>query len=290
MKRTTRLRELIQAPEILVAPGAYDPFIARCIESAGFEAVYMTGAGVSHVRLGQPDLGLLTFSEMLDQAGRIADAVDLPVLADADTGYGNALNVMRTVRAYERAGLAGLHIEDQEMPKRCGHFDRKRVIDLPEMLGKLKAALDSRQDDDFQIIARTDARTALGMEQAMERAQAFAEVGADVVFLESPLDEAELVRVGSSFDVPVLANMVEAGKTPLLPARRLQELGFAVMIHPGAVGRFVARQVMDFLRQMRVDGTTLPQLERMQDFKGQNDIVGLPRMLELADRYAGEDT
>jgi 2-methylisocitrate lyase-like PEP mutase family enzyme len=285
MNRTTRLRQLIAAPEILLAPGAYDPFIARCIQAAGFDAVYMTGAGVSHVRLGQPDLGLLTFSEMVDQAARIADAVELPVFADADTGYGNALNVVRTVKAYERAGVAGLHIEDQEMPKRCGHFDSKRVIDLPEMLGKLKAALDSRVDADFQIIARTDARTALGLEQAMERAHAFAETGADVIFLESPLSEEELALVGSSFDRPVLANMVETGKTPLLPAARLQELGFSVMIHPGAVGRFVSRQVMDFLQRMRADGTTLTQLERMQDFKGQNDIVGLPQLLALAERY-----
>ena len=285
MKPTTRLRQLIEAPDILLAPGAYDPFIARCIEAAGFEAVYMTGAGVSHVRLGQPDLGLLTFSEMVDQAARIADAVQLPVFADADTGYGNALNVIRTVKAYERAGVCGLHIEDQEMPKRCGHFDSKRVVALPEMLGKLKAALDSRVDEDFIIIARTDARTAVGLEEAMQRAHAFAEAGADVIFVESPLDEDELALVGGSMDRPLLANMVESGKTPILPAARLQELGFSVVIHPGAVGRFVSRQVMDFLHRMREEGSTASQLERMQDFKGQNDIVGLPAMLELAERY-----
>jgi len=285
VKPTTRLRQLIEAPDILLAPGAYDPFIARCIEAAGFEAVYMTGAGVSHVRLGQPDLGLLTFSEMVDQAARIADAVQLPVFADADTGYGNALNVIRTVKAYERAGVCGLHIEDQEMPKRCGHFDSKRVVALPEMLGKLKAALDTRVDEDFIIIARTDARTAVGLEEAMQRAHAFAEAGADVIFVESPLDEDELALVGGSMDRPLLANMVESGKTPILPAARLQELGFSVVIHPGAVGRFVSRQVMDFLHRMREEGSTASQLERMQDFKGQNDIVGLPAMLELAERY-----
>jgi len=285
MTPSARLRALIERPEILIAPGAYDPFVARCIEAAGFEAVYMTGAGVSHVRLGQPDLGLLTFSEMVDQAGRIADAVELPVFADADTGYGNALNVMRTVRAYERAGLAGLHIEDQEMPKRCGHFDSKRVIDLPEMLGKLKAALDARVDPDFVVIARTDARTALGLEQAMERAHAFAEIGADVLFVESPLTEDELAQVGAAFDRPVLANMVESGKTPILPAARLEALGFALAIHPGAVGRFVSHQLRGFLERFRAEGSTLSQLERMSDFKTQNAIVGLPEMLALAERY-----
>jgi len=285
MSRCADLKALIEGPEILVAPGAYDPFIARCIEGAGFDAVYMTGAGVSHVRLGQPDLGLLTFSEMVDQAARIADAVGVPVFADADTGYGNALNVQRTVRAYERAGVAGLHIEDQEMPKRCGHFDSKLVVDLPEMVGKLKAALDARVDGDFTIIARTDARTALGLEQALERAHAFEEAGADVIFVESPLSEDELEKIGRSLSKPLLANMVESGKTPILPAARLQELGYSVVIHPGAVGRFVSRQVREFLARFREEGSTLSQLDRMADFKTQNEIVGLPEMLALAERY-----
>jgi carboxyvinyl-carboxyphosphonate phosphorylmutase len=276
---------LIERPEILVAPGAYDPFVARIVQGAGFEAVYMTGAGVSHVRLGQPDLGLLSFSEMVDQAGRIADAIDLPLIADADTGYGNALNVMRTVRAYERAGVAGMHIEDQDMPKRCGHFDAKQVIDTSEMVGKLKAALDARVDPDFIIIARTDARTVLGLEEAMARAHAFAEAGADVIFVESPLSEEELARIGSSISTPLLANMVETGKTPILPAQRLQELGFSLVIHPGAVGRFVSQQLKVFLARLKAEGSTLSQLEQMADFKTQNEIVGLEQMLALAERY-----
>jgi carboxyvinyl-carboxyphosphonate phosphorylmutase len=276
---------LIERPEILVAPGAYDPFVARIVQATGFEAVYMTGAGVSHVRLGQPDLGLLSFSEMVDQAARIADAVDLPLIADADTGYGNALNVMRTVRAYERAGVAGMHIEDQDMPKRCGHFDAKQVIDTGEMVGKLKAALDARVDPDFIIIARTDARTVLGLEEAMARAHAFAEAGADVIFVESPLSEEELARIGSSISTPLLANMVETGKTPILPAQRLQELGFSLVIHPGAVGRFVSQQLKGFLARLKAEGSTLSQLEQMADFKTQNEIVGLEQMLALAERY-----
>ena len=285
MNHCAQLRKLIERPDILVAPGAYDPFVARLVQSAGFEAVYMTGAGVSHVRLGQPDLGLLSFSEMVDQAGRIADAVDLPLIADADTGYGNALNVMRTVRAYEKAGVAGMHIEDQNMPKRCGHFDSKQVIDTDEMVGKLKAALDARVDPDFIIIARTDARTVLGLEETLARANAFAEAGADVIFVESPLSEDELALFGSSIAAPLLANMVEYGKTPILPAQRLQELGYSLVIHPGAVGRFVSHQLQDFLARVKAEGSTLSQLDQMADFKTQNEIVGLSQMLAVAERY-----
>ncbi|MFT5175845.1 MAG: 2-methylisocitrate lyase-like PEP mutase family enzyme [Gammaproteobacteria bacterium] len=285
MNRCAQLRMLIDRTEILIAPGAYDPFVARIVQAAGFEALYMTGAGVSHVRLGQPDLGLLTFSEMVDQAGRIADAVDLPLIADADTGYGNALNVMRTVRAYERAGVAGMHIEDQSMPKRCGHFDQKQVIDTNEMVGKLKAALDARVDPNFIIIARTDARTVLGLDETMARAHAYAEAGADVIFVESPLSEDELALIGSSISTPLLANMVESGKTPILPAQRLQELGFSLVIHPGAVGRFVSHQLKGFLERVKAEGSTLSQLDQMSDFKTQNEVVGLSQMLALAERY-----
>jgi 2-methylisocitrate lyase-like PEP mutase family enzyme len=287
MRKTTRLRQLIERAEILIAPGAYDPYLARCVERAGFEAVYMTGAGVSHSTLGMPDLGLLTFSEMVERAARIADAVEIPLFADADTGYGNALNAMRTVRAYERAGVAGLHIEDQEMPKKCGHFDEKRVIPLPEMLGKLKAALDARVDPDFLIIARTDARTAIGFEEAIARGQAFAEVGVDLVFVESPRSEAELERIGQAIPKPLLANMVETGLTPILPAARLQALGFAAAIYPGALGRFIGKQVQDFLARFRAEGTTLSQLDRMLTFAEQNEIVGLAKYQALAKKYGG---
>jgi 2-methylisocitrate lyase-like PEP mutase family enzyme len=285
MRKTTRLRQLIEREEILIAPGAYDPYLARCVEQAGFEAVYMTGAGVSHSALGMPDLGLLSFSEMVDRAARIADAVELPLIADADTGYGNALNVMRTVRAYERAGVAALHIEDQEFPKQCGHFDDKRVAPLPEMLGKLKAALDARQDPDLLIIARTDARTAVSLEEAIARGQAFAEVGVDLVFVESPRSEAELAQIAAAIPKPLLANMVETGLTPILPAERLQALGYALAIYPGALGRFIGKQVQDFLARFRAEGTTLSQLDRMLTFAEQNEIVGLPHYKALARKY-----
>lgn len=285
MRKTTQLRTLIEREALLIAPGAYDPYLARCVQRAGFEAVYMTGAGVSQTSLGMPDLGLLTYTEMLDRAARIADAVDVPVFADADTGYGNALNVMRTVRGYERAGLAGLHIEDQEMPKKCGHFDEKRVIPLPEMLGKLKAALDARVDPDFILIARTDARSPLGLDEAIERGQAFAEVGVDVVFVESPRSEEELERIGKAIPKPLLANMVETGLTPILPAGRLEALGFSLAIYPGALGRFIGKQAMEFLRRFHAEGTTLSQMDRMLTFAEQNDIVGLPHFKELAKKY-----
>ncbi len=285
MRKTTRLKALIERPEILLCPGTYDAYLARMVETAGFEAVYMTGAGVSHSRLGVPDLGLVSFSEMLDQAGRIADAVEIPLIADADTGYGNAVNVMRTIRAYERAGVAGCHIEDQEMPKRCGHFDHKRLIPVSDMLGKLAAALDARQDPDFIIIARTDARGVLGLDEALERAQSYAAAGADVIFVESPRSEAELERIGKSLDAPLLANMVETGMTPLLPAKQLERLGFSIVIHPGAIGRFIGKQLQPFLETLKREGTTISQLDKMLDFESQNAIVGLPEMLTRAKRY-----
>ncbi len=285
MRKTTRLKALIERPEILLCPGTYDAYLARMVETAGFEAVYMTGAGVSHSRLGVPDLGLVSFSEMLDQAGRIADAVEIPLIADADTGYGNAVNVMRTIRAYERAGVAGCHIEDQEMPKRCGHFDHKRLIPVSDMLGKLAAALDARQDPDFIIIARTDARGVLGLDEALERAQSYAAAGADVIFVESPRSEAELERIGKSVEAPLLANMVETGMTPLLPAKQLERLGFSIVIHPGAIGRFIGKQLQPFLETLKREGTTISQLDKMLDFESQNAIVGLPEMLTRAKRY-----
>lgn len=285
MSRNQRLRRLIAREEILIAPGVYDAYLARCVERAGFEAVYMTGAGVSQSRLGVPDLGLISFTEMLDQAGRIADAVELPLIADADTGYGNAMNVARTIRAYERAGVAACHIEDQQMPKRCGHFDEKRVVPAAEMTAKIRAALDARTDPDFVLIARTDARTVEGLEPALERANAYAEAGADVIFVESPLSEDELGVIGRTVKAPLLANMVESGKTPILPAERLEALGFSIAIHPGSIGRFIGKQLEGFLEQFRTDRSTLSQLDQMLTFAEQNEIVDLEGYLQRAKRY-----
>lgn len=286
MKHTTRLRELVNREEILVAPGTYDPLMAKIIVKAGFDAVYMTGAGVSHSTLGMPDIGLTTMTEMVERARRIADAADVPVIADADTGYGNAINVMRTVREYERAGVAAIHIEDQEMPKRCGHFAGKTVVPKEEMMGKLKAALDTRQDPDFLIIARTDARTAIGFEEAIDRAQAYAEVGADIVFFESPRSVEELEQVGKSINRPLLANMVETGLTPLLPAAELQKLGFSVVIFPGGLARFLTKQAEEFLASLKAEGTTEPYLDRMNTFQKQNELLELEKYDALSRKYA----
>lgn len=285
MTRNRTLRDLIERSRILVAPGVYDAYLARCVERAGFEALYMTGAGVSHSRLGVPDLGLVSFSEMQEQAARIADAVSIPIIADADTGYGNAMNVARTLRAYERSGVSACHIEDQEMPKRCGHFDQKRLIPRAEMLGKLRAALDARTDPDFVIIARTDARTVEGLDAAIERANAYAETGSDMIFVESPLSESELEQIAREVSAPLLVNMVETGKTPILPASRLESMGYSIVIHPGALGRFIGKQVTAFLQRFHREGSTLSQLDQMLSFEEQNEIVGLRAYLERAGRY-----
>ena len=285
MKHTTKLRKLIEGDDILVCPGTYDPLMAKLINQLGFEAMYMTGAGVSHSTLAMPDLGLTTMTEMVQRATPLADASELPLICDADTGYGNALNVMRTVREYERAGVAGIHIEDQEMPKRCGHFFGKSLIDKEEMVGKLKAALDARTDPDFMIIARTDARTAVGFEEALDRAQAYAEAGADVIFFESPRSIEELTAVPKSIDKPVLANMVETGLTPLLSAPELQELGYGVVIFAGSLARFLARQAQGFLESLKETGTTEPYMDRMNSFQEHNELLELPKFEELAKKY-----
>jgi len=285
MKHTTKLRKLIEAEDILMCPGTYDPLMAKLIKRLGFEAMYMTGAGVSHSTLAMPDLGLTTMTEMVHRATQLADASELPIICDADTGYGNALNVMRTVREYERAGVAGIHIEDQEMPKRCGHFMGKSLIETDEMVGKLKAALDARQDEDFMIIARTDARTAVGFDEALDRAHAYAEAGADVIFFESPRSVEELTAVPKAIDKPVLANMVETGLTPLLSASELQDLGYGVVIFAGGLARFLARQAEGFLQNLKDTGTTAAYMDRMNSFQEQNDLLELPKFEEMAKKY-----
>ena len=284
MKVTTRLRQLIEGPEILMCPGTYDPLMAKLIRQVGFDAIYMTGAGVSHSALAMPDLGLTTMSEMVDRAARLADASELPLICDADTGFGNAINVMRTVREYERAGVAGMHLEDQDMPKRCGHLFGKTLVAQNEMVGKLKAALDTRKDDDFMIIART----ALGFEQALERAQAYAEAGADVIFFESPRSVEELAKVPQSVAKPVLANMVETGLTPFLSAAELERMGYDLVIYAGSLARFLTRQAEGFLENLKASGSTEAYWGRMNSFAEQNELLELARFEELAARYAGE--
>ena len=223
---------MLREPGIIVAPGAYDGFSARLIEAAGFRAVYMTGAGTAASHLGQPDLGLATLTEMASHASHLATAVSLPLIADADTGYGNALNVVRTVREYEKAGVAGLHIEDQVAPKKCGHIAGKQVIPTKEFAEKIRAAVEYKTDPDFVVIARTDARAVTGLDDAIDRANRYAEAGADVIFVEAPQSEDEIARIVREVKAPLLANMVPGGKTPAIKVADLERLGFKLVIFP----------------------------------------------------------
>ena len=288
MRATTRLRELLAAPGIVPAPGAYDCLSAAIIEQAGFSAVYMTGAGTSMSRVGYPDVGLATMSEMVANAAAIANAVDVPVIADADTGYGDALQVRRTVREYERAGVAAIHIEDQESPKRCGHLDDKRVVPQEEMVRKLHAALDAREDDDFTIIARCDALAVTGWDDALRRCEAYVEAGADVLFLEALQTREQAAFAARHFGAPMLYNYVETGKSPLLPAAELEALGFKLVIYPVSAMLAAARTMRDVLRELRETGTTEHAVaDRMLSIRECFDTMGLSEMLALDAGYAG---
>jgi 2,3-dimethylmalate lyase len=271
------LRELLAGPEPVLAPGAYDALSARLVARAGFPAVYMTGFGASASLLGRPDVGLLSFAEMAGHARRLVQAVDVPVVADADDGYGNPLNVMRTVREYAAAGVAALHIEDQVAPKRCGHMDGKDVIDATEMVEKVHAAAEARGD--ALIIARTDARAVEGLDAALERARRYREAGADALFVEAPETEQEIEAVAAAFpDVPLVFNWVDGGKTPQLPHERIRELGFALVIYPVTTLFAAARAVADVLD--RLGEHDVPSFDAF------TDMIGLPEMRALEARFA----
>ena len=255
MRTTTRLRQMLREPGIIVAPGAYDGFSARLVEAAGFRAVYMTGAGTAASHLGQPDLGLATLTEMATHAAHLASCVSIPLIADADTGYGNALNVVRTVREYERAGVAGLHIEDQVAPKKCGHIAGKQVIPAQEMADKLRAASEYRTDADFVIIARTDARAVTGLDDAIARANLYAESGADMIFFEAPQSEEEIARVAREVKAPLLSNMVAGGKTPPVKVSELERLGYKLVIFPGIAMAAAIPAIEAALERLKQTGT-----------------------------------
>lgn len=280
MQRTTRFRLLIEAPEILLLPGAHDALSIRLAEQAGFAAITCGGYSATASLLGAPDVAQLTMTEMADLYARLCDATDLPLFADADTGYGGPANVARTVRAYERAGVAGLFIEDQLSPKRCGHMDGKRVVPAIEMVAKLKAALDARVDADLVICARTDARAVEGLDEAIERAQLYREAGADLLFVEAPLSVEELRRVCSEIDGPCLANNIEGGKTPILTARQLEAMGFAAVTWPVSASYAIAQAVAEVYAALLRDGTTNAQRDRMLDFDAFNTLIGLPQFRE----------
>jgi len=275
------LRELLAGPEPVLAPGAYDALSARLVERAGFPAVYMTGFGASASLLGRPDIGLLSFAEMAGHARRLVQAVGVPVIADADDGYGNPLNVMRTVQEYAAAGVAALHIEDQVAPKRCGHMEGKHVIDAAEMVEKVRAAVEARGDDGPLVIARTDARAIHGLDAAIDRARRFREAGADILFVEAPETEAEIEAVAEAFpDAPLVFNWVEGGKTPQLPVDRIRELGFALVIFPVTTLFAAAQAVADVLA--RLGEHDVPPFD---DF---TDMIGLPEVRALEARFATE--
>ena len=280
MKRTTRFRLLIEAPEIVVLPGVHDALTLRLAEQAGFQAVTCGGYSATASLLGAPDVQQLTMTEMADMYARLCDATELPLFADGDTGYGNTTNVARTVRAYERAGVAGLFIEDQESPKRCGHMEGKRVIPAADMVAKLKAALDARVDADLIICARTDARAVHGLDDAIERCQLFREAGADLLFVDAPVSVEELRRVCSEIDGPCFANLVEGGKTPILSARQLEAMGFAAVTWPVSASYAIARAVADVYAALLRDGTTNAVRDRMLDFAAFNSLIGLEQVRE----------
>lgn len=275
------LRKLLAQTGIICAPGAYDAWSAKLIADAGFPAAYMTGYGVSASLLGQPDIGLIGMSEMATQAGNITAAINIPLIADADNGYGSTLNVRRTVQAYERAGVAAIQIEDQVMPKRCGHMEGKELITPEEMTAKIKAAIQARQSADTVIIARTDARAVNGFNDAIQRAQAYVHAGADVIFFEAPASVQEMQAVRRLIDKPLLANMVENGKTPLLSLNELEQLGYNIAIFPASLLYTATKAVMNTLANLKMHGTTEVVLDKMVDFPTFNKMIGLQAYRDL---------
>lgn len=286
MKKTKVLKNLLTSKKILIAPGAYDVLSAKIIAKLGFKAVYMTGYGTSASVLGQPDVGLLTMTEMVKRAADIANAVDVPLIADADTGYGNPLNVRRTVFEYEKAGVAGIQLEDQVFPKKCGHMLGRKVIPKEEMVQKIKAACEIREDKDFIIIARTDARTSHGLEEAIARGKAYQEVGADVIFIESPESVQEMRKINEAFPkTPTLANMLEGGRTPNLTTDELEELGFGIAIYCTGPLYSSAKAVKDYLTLLKEEKTTVGKYQDMITFQEFNELIGLQDYLSLEEKY-----
>ena len=283
------MRARLSRPPLVLAPGVYDALTALLAEQAGFEAVYLSGAGIAYARLGRPDIGLVTASEVADTLTNIRERISAPIIVDADTGFGNALNVARTVKQLERAGATMIQLEDQVTPKRCGHLEGKAVIPAAEMVGKLRAALDARHQS--LIMARSDAIAVEGFDAAVERGERYLEAGADVLFIEAPQSEAQMKAITARFArrVPLLANMVEGGKTPLLEAKSLETLGYRIAIFPGGTARCLAFAAQEYFAALRRDGTTTALHSRMLDFEGLNRVIGTPQMLELGKRYETEE-
>ncbi len=281
------LRQRLAQPGIILAPGCYDALSALMIEQAGFDAAYLSGAAFAYTRFGRPDIGLVTMTEVVDAISAIAERCRIPLIVDGDTGFGNALNTQRAVRLFDNRGAAAIQLEDQTLPKRCGHLAEKRLIPKEEMVGKIKAALDARSSDDFLVIARTDAIAVEGFEPALERAEAYREAGADMLFVEAPRNDNELAGICDRFRgrVPLMANMVEGGKTPIRDTRQLQELGFSLVIFPGGTVRALASCYAEYFASLKQHGTTAPFRDRMLDLTGINELVGTPQMLADGKKY-----
>ena len=281
------LKAMLQKPDIVLASGIYAALTASLATDAGCRALHLSGASIAYTRLGRPDIGLVTMSEVADALNLIRDRVATPLIVDADTGYGNALNVQRTVRLLERAGATAIQLEDQTFPKRCGHLQDKSLIPAMEMVGKIKAAVDARASSETLIIARTDAVAVEGFDQAIDRAERYAEAGADVLFVEAPRDEAQLSAITGRLGkrLPLMANMVEGGKTPILPRDKLQALGFSLVIFPGGIVRAIAKAARAFYETLARDGTTDAFRGEMFDFDALNALIGTPEMLELGRTY-----
>lgn len=286
------LKSRLSQPRILVAPGVYDALTAAIAADAGFEALYLSGAAVAYTRLGRPDIGLTTLSEMADTLALIRDRVSLPIIIDADTGFGNALNAQRTMRIYERLGASALQVEDQTYPKRCGHLSDKSLISATEMVGKIAAMADARASADTLIIARTDAIAVEGLNAAFDRAGAYLEAGADALFIEAPRSGDELSRIAAAFRgrAPLMANMVEGGATPITSAADLEAMGFDLVIFPGGIVRALARTAEDYYRSLLAHGSNKPFGDRMFDFDSLNARIGTADMLATGARYAGGDS
>lgn len=283
------LKSRLSSPRILLAPGVYDALTALVATEAGAEALYLSGAGIAYTRLGRPDIGLVSMAEVADVIALLRDRVPLPLIVDADTGFGNALNTQRTVRVFERAGATALQLEDQTFPKRCGHLSEKRVIPVAEMVGKVKAAVDARASAETLIIARTDALAVEGLNAALDRAEAYREAGADVLFVEAPGSVEDLSAIVARLKgtAPLMANMIEGGLTPMRSAAELEVMGFSLVIFPGGIARAVAHTAQAFYRTMLADGSTAAFRDRMFDFRDLNGVIGTAGMLALGKTYEG---
>jgi 2-methylisocitrate lyase-like PEP mutase family enzyme len=280
----THLRTLLDGGGLIIAPGVYDGLSARIAEAAGFAALYVSGGAISR-GMGYPDVGLVTQTEMVKRLEEIRAVTSLPLIVDADTGYGNALNVIRTVRAYERAGAAALHLEDQVEPKRCGHYEGKQIVEVHEMVQKIRAARAARENPDLLLIARTDARAVAGLEEAINRGNAYAEAGADIIFVEAPQSLEEIERIAREVHAPLLINMFWGGKTPLVPPARLAELGYRLMIVPSDLQRAAIRALQRAVAVLRQQGNTATMAEEMASFAEREQVVGLAEIEELQRRF-----